>query len=929
MDLVLISPYTPPARHALSLGAAESACWLNGWAALWHPAALAQAAALPRWTGPYDLDGPFGGAPAPILAARPVVPSLQVAADFEERIRDAGGTVFAATADRAETLRNLLAAMSHCDPHSDVAPEPFFGLAFGYLVIDTLFEAMERERRWDRDGFWADMRAALAPDGSAQRLRSAAEKLLAARETLYPAAIHLLDFVLAETEADVIAAAARPDAINLVCVGQLLESLDDSESQSEIRNPISDIRNRLHQSSSQVEQPTLEICGGIFIERADDLLPLESQRWNLHRGREAARQRLGVEVGSCVRRLTAWHPQSPMVLQRAGLTRCLLAAFDDAQVPAHRAAVVYWPAADGKQVEAFCRKPRDRDDPETGFHIGHYLHETIMGDGAAVLAVAGRGEPSADWRRDWQALSTLAPVLGEWTTLEQFLRDESGGYAPVATPDEFAIDHLDHRVIAKGSHPVSEFASRWRERRQVDADWTWLALLRSLGCGSADADGLRRIEEAIELGLEPPLVEPAELRPERLLAERLLQHSRPGDPGLLVLNPCGFARRVALEIEDFHSDPAYSNPQSPVPHPQPEGPVRAIERDGSRTRLVVDVPALGYSWIARRGDAAAASVERPRLRLADGLCVRNEFLEAEIDRETGGLRALRDLRTRENRVGQQLVFQPGSVMSAESVAVTSSGSALGEITSAGTLRDEHGAVLARFRQRYRVWISRPVLELRIELEPVREPQGYAWHAYFGARFAWRDERATLLRAQSGQLATTTHSRPNTAECLELRSGRLRTQILPLGLPFHQRHGGRMLDVILIPPGESARRFDLALTIDRDYPTQTAWGLLSPVGVVPVGCGPPPAGPSAWLAHLDSQNLMLTSLRPDGDRPAVVARLLEIGGVSGAAALRWARAPVAAETREPDGSTLMPLAIDGDTVHFDYAAHEWLELRVEF
>ena len=108
----------------------------------------------------------------------------------------------------------------------------------------------------------------------------------------------------------------------------------------------------------------------------------------------------------------------------------------------------------------------------------------------------------------------------------------------------------------------------------------------------------------------------------------------------------------------------------------------------------------------------------------------------------------------------------------------------------------------------------------------------------------------------------------------------------------------MLDVLLISPGETARSFTLALSFDREHPAQTAWGLISPVVAIPVDRGPPNVGPSGWLAHLDAPNLMLTSLQPDGDRPAVVARLLEVSGFAGAATLRFARNPSAGNSFRP-------------------------------
>ena len=59
------------------------------------------------------------------------------------------------------------------------------------------------------------------------------------------------------------------------------------------------------------------------------------------------------------------------------------------------------------------------------------------------------------------------------------------------------------------------------------------------------------------------------------------------------------------------------------------------------------------------------------LRLADGNTVRNEYFEAEIDPATGGIKALRDTRTKIPRLGMQLVYNPGSRAEGQSVKVTS------------------------------------------------------------------------------------------------------------------------------------------------------------------------------------------------------------------------------------------------------------------
>ena len=218
------------------------------------------------------------------------------------------------------------------------------------------------------------------------------------------------------------------------------------------------------------------------------------------------------------------------------------------------------------------------------------------------------------------------------------------------------------------------------------------------------------------MGHEPGEIHNFESASARQLAQRLVARATGQQFGQLVFNPCPFARRVGLELKGLSGLPAVA------------APVIAAQRDGDIARLVVEVPGLGYSWIPDDNAESGA----PRMTLANGTTVRNEFFEAEIDPETGGLRVFRDANGRANLLGQQLVWQPGSTMRADEVSITACGPALGEVTATGELLDEHGQRLAKFKQRFRAWLSRPLLELHIELHPDKPPVGHAWHAYYGA-----------------------------------------------------------------------------------------------------------------------------------------------------------------------------------------------------
>src|SRR5262249_12444278 len=145
-----------------------------------------------------------------------------------------------------------------------------------------------------------------------------------------------------------------------------------------------------------------------------------------------------------------------------------------------------------------------------------------------------------------------------------------------------------------------------------------------------------------------------------------------------------------------------------------------------------------------------------------------------------------------------------------------------------------------------------------------------------------------------------------------RLGNQRTSIFPGGLPFHQRQGTRMLDVILVPEGEQTTTFDLALGLDREHLMHTAQGMVTPVALVPTAKGPPHVGGAGWLFPLDAPNLLLTSMRPEpAGADALTCRFMEVANHSGPAEFRCVRNPKSAGLVDARGNPLFDAAIHED------------------
>lgn len=920
----LLSPYRPPTSYPISLASGEAAAWLNGWAALWHPAVLQQSPRPPQAASSYDHDDPVADA----IYAVPTGPTMYQPGDWAERLARVNAVSFSATVDRPETVANLLAAFP-AEPVGVDCHRMFVAVGFAYLTIETWYDAASHDHLLDVEAFWADVRTAAANPGDPghvrEHLKLATEKLQHAREVLHAGSLKLLDLVAPDPD--------KPDAAwpLSLAAGFPLTVIANAETILRLKNESPDRFAELMAKCPPGLPAAVEFAVGSLMDRDDTLLPLESQLWNLTTGREQVAAATGQPAGPYARISAANHLHLPSWLSHANCRHAIVTPVIGDGGANTKSPCLQWPGPDGKTVEAFSKDLLAADDEQTFFNLAHYLHTASGSEATPAMAFLHRSAPAAESHADLIALADLGMALGEWQSVGQYLSDVgSGDYSGVAGADDFAKDLLDDRVsIRKLDRPVSAIAEALRIRRRIDGVSGLAALHRALTPPSPEDEADDRAIESIESSFESvnpdgsfdgEALRVVEARVGERLAHRIVARGEDHRPGYVVLNPCNSTRRVALEL------PPFPNPVAV------EGPIKAAQFDADATRLVVEVPSLGFAWIPRSGPAAAAP--KPKLTLAAGGIVRNEFFEAEFDPATGGLRAFRDLRTRAVRFGVVPVFNPGCKTRGTSLTITHSGTALGEIVSAGELVSEMDEPLARFTIRARAWLGRPVLELRVVWELAHAPSGYPWHAYYGLRVGVRDDRIATFKGVNGTSFPTYTSRIVSPDFFEFRFGRERSFVFPGGLGFMNKVGPKVYDLIQIPERETARSFDLLLSLDRDNPMQTAAGWTAPAAVVPVDRGPPPTGASSWLAHVDMPSVIATQLRPaaatTGETTrAIVMRLIETTGYAGRTEVRLARDPARAFAIDARGETLHELPLDNGAISLDYSAGELMRIRAEW
>ncbi len=437
--------------------------------AIWHPSLLARARELPR-IEPIESPTPPTAREVRIIAdgAGDRLPS-----GYRTQVEDAGAALLDSGTDRTDLIGRLQSRMGIEVAAESGENEPVKAAARDYLALGTVYwmlreltVAMGHSDNLDRESLWRELSAGAYAwqqgdsPAAVNRLRAAFEVLTQARERFYPVDAYLLDLCLVDPAlpAGVFGGPlATAVAITFIAPAQAIENqaVADPDGLTALRQAIND--------------GWADVAGGTYSESEDALLPLESIHWQFEHGARVYRTHLDERnVETFARRRFGLYVQLPQIAKRFGIRYAMHLSFDAGRFPVRPETKRLWEGPEGSSLESLMRPPLAADRPSSGWLLPWRIGATMRDDHVAAVPVVHWPGLVASWYEDLRRVATYSPVLGRWTTLNDFFHLTDRPYEAFRPdPDAYATPYLAQAVAKRESEPVSRLARHHRLRARV------------------------------------------------------------------------------------------------------------------------------------------------------------------------------------------------------------------------------------------------------------------------------------------------------------------------------------------------------------------------------------------------------------------------------------------------------------------------------
>ena len=418
----------------------------------------------------------------------------QLPSGYRTQAEDARSVLLESGTDRAELIAQICGRMGASDDNRLVESEGMARTAKDFLAFGTVrfmlrdltiamghsdsidYESLTREllagaHQWRIDD-WSS---------AVNRLRAAFENLTQARERYYPVDAYLLDLCLidpAMKEGVLALALDRPVAISFLIPAQAIENqaLHDPERVAALRQAIDD--------------GWADVAGGSYAEGEDALLPLESILWQFRRANELYRLHLDDRsVETYARRRFGLHTRVPQIAKRFGFRYALHMGFDTGKFPIPAETKRLWESPDGGSLESLMRPPLAADRASQGWLMPWRIAAMMRNDHVGALPLLHWPEPVAPWYVDLRRAGSYSPVLGRWTTLNDFFHLTDRPYESLRPePDQYQTPYLAQAVAKGEREPIGHLARHHKLRARVEC----CSVDRGAGAGDCVVIGATR-----------------------------------------------------------------------------------------------------------------------------------------------------------------------------------------------------------------------------------------------------------------------------------------------------------------------------------------------------------------------------------------------------------------------------------------------------
>ncbi|MGB7329206.1 MAG: hypothetical protein WBD31_30270 [Rubripirellula sp.] len=588
----------------------------------------------------------------------------------------------------------------------------------------------------------------------------------------------------------------------------------------------------------------------------------------------------------------------------------------------------------GAEIEALTAKPIDANSDAAFLAIGAKLGEAIDSGEVATALLAHWPGQGCDSFNDLRRVGSWCVALGRFWRIDQYFTDGEHPYhhggASAASPDSAQL--LTNQVESKTANPLSTIASAFRDGIHAERD-SMLAGMTALATGKPDGVSLVN-------------------SPQQFAEAIGAMASNEGKSRLLV-NPHSIGVRddVVLPFTPKRGKHVYAS--SPV---------------SGGTGSTVDIPACGFVTLRSgtgKGDRSGMTSVRTWMRnkwlgnptsiamtsSAQGGRLQNEFLEATIHPESGGISGVYSGVTRGNRFSMRLVAvglagqseKTETQMKCDKLRVTESTLAKGVIEATGRITNDQDKVLAKFAVTYTLQRGSRVIRVSGDITPETDFADDPWTSYLAARVAVASDASTCRVLLRDKVHRGGGRRLVSPLGLLVDEVDRQTTIGSAGLAFHRKVDQRFFDTILSVQGETQPAFTLHYGFDVSNPIAIAKSMIAgPIEVqVDASENTPDIG---WMVHSAPKDLSISSMdvfrRSDGKLAAMI-RVIQTRPKACKATLRFFRdvrfAVLAGSESESDFRNLDQPSEDAanrlkskeDQVTLSLASHAFADLLVVF